>query len=100
MVVTSYNTTVDPFVACSLVPFFVTANLCWLSLTGREKGILRAFSSHHTITLFSVPGRVLGHLLLMQVRSQLLKVHRREQSGFTPGRLTAEYELRQGMFAA
>ena len=37
------------------------------------------------ITLLNVPGKVLAHLLLMRVRSHLLKYQIPEQSEFTPG---------------
>ena len=42
------------------------------------------------ITLLSVSGKVLTHLLLMRVRSHLLKYQRPEQSGFTPGKSTTD----------
>ena len=38
------------------------------------------------ITLLSVPGKVLAHLLLMWVCSHLLKYQRAEQLGFIPGK--------------
>ena len=43
-------------------------------------------NNYRGITLFSVPGKVLAYLLLIRVRSHLLKYQRPEQSGFTPGK--------------
>ena len=64
------------------------------------------------ITLLSVSGKVLAHLLLTRIRTHLLKHQRPEQSGFTPGKSTTDcilalrilverrHEFRQGMLAA
>ena len=61
--------------------------------------------------LLSVPGKVLAHLLLMRIRSHLLKYQRSEQSGFIPSKSTTDHilvlrvlveyqhEFRQGMLA-
>ena len=62
--------------------------------------------------MLGVPSKVLAHLLLMRVRSHLLKYQRHEQSLFTPDRSTTDRilalhilverrrEFRQGMLAA
>ena len=59
-----------------------------------------------------MPGKVLAHVLLTRIRSQLLKYQRPEQSGFTPGKSTIDrilalrvlverrLEFRQGLLAA
>ena len=69
-------------------------------------------SNYRGITLRSVPGKVLAHLLLMWICTHLLKHQRPEQSGFTPGKSTTDRllalrvlverrrEFRQGMLAA
>ena len=66
----------------------------------------------HGITLLSVPGMVVAHLLVTLIRTHLLKHQRLEPSGFTPGKSTTDRilalyvlverrrELRQGMLAA
>ena len=68
-------------------------------------------NNYREITLLSVPGKVLSHLLLVRVRSHLLKYQRPEQSRFKPGMSTTDYilvllilmerrrEFRQGMLA-
>ena len=61
--------------------------------------------------MFSVPGKVLAHLLLMRICTHLLKHQRPEQSGFMPGKSTTDHilalsvlverrrEFQQGMLA-
>ena len=78
----------------------------------KGKGCRQDCNNYRGITLLSVPGKVLAHLLLMRVRSQLLKYQRPEQSGFTPGKSTTDrilalrvlverrLEFRQGLLAA
>ena len=50
----------------------------------KDKGDRQDCNNYRRITLHSVPGKVLAHMLLMRVRSHLLKYQRSEQSGFTP----------------
>ncbi|MEL6802745.1 MAG: reverse transcriptase domain-containing protein, partial [Bacteroidota bacterium] len=78
----------------------------------KGKGDRQDCNNYRGITLLSVPGKVFAHLLLMRIRSQLLKLQRPEQSGFTPGKSTTDRilalrvlverrrEFRQGMLAA
>ena len=47
-------------------------------------------NNYRGITLLRVPGKVLAHLLLMRIRSHLLKHQRPEQLGFTPGKSTTD----------
>ena len=54
----------------------------------KDKGDRQDSNNYCGITLFSVPGKVLAHLLLVRVRSHLLKYQQSEQSGFTPDRST------------
>ena len=56
----------------------------------KDKGDPQDCNNYREITLLSVPGKVLAHLLLMRVRSHLLKYQRPEQSGFTPGKSTTD----------
>merc|ERR1712035_150031 len=77
----------------------------------KGKGCQQDCKNYRGITLLSVPGKVLAHLLLMQIRAQLLKYQRPEQSGFTPGKSTIDrilalrvlmerrLEFRQGLLA-
>ena len=41
-------------------------------------------NNYRGVTLLSVPGKVLAHLLLSRIRNHLLLFQRPEQSGFTP----------------
>ena len=78
----------------------------------KGKGGRQDCNNYRGITLISVPGKVLAYLLLMRVRSHLLKYQRPQQSGFTPGKSTTDRilalrvlvdrrcEFRQGMLAA
>ena len=78
----------------------------------KGKGDRQDCNNYRGITLLSVPGKVLAHLLLMRIRSQLLRYQRPEQSGFTPGKSTTDrilalrvlverrLEFRQGLLAA
>ncbi|KAG0720355.1 Protein lin-10 [Chionoecetes opilio] len=78
----------------------------------KGKGDRQDCNNYHGITLLSVPGKVLAHLLLTRIRSHLLKHQRPQQSGFTPGKSTTDRilalrvlvehrrEFRQGMLAA
>ena len=78
----------------------------------KGKGCRQDCNNYRGITLLSVPGKVLAHLLLMRIRSQLLKYQRPEQSGFTPGKSTTDrilalrvlverrLEFQQGLLAA
>ena len=45
------------------------------------------------IALLSVPGKVFAYLLLVQIRSHLLKHQRPEQFGFMPGKSTTNWIL-------
>ncbi|XP_076035263.1 uncharacterized protein LOC143021546 [Oratosquilla oratoria] len=47
-----------------------------------------------SITLLSVPGKMLANLLRIRVRSHLLKFQRSEQSGFTPVKSTTDRIIR------
>ncbi|KAG0729173.1 Transposon TX1 uncharacterized protein [Chionoecetes opilio] len=78
----------------------------------KGKGDRQDCNNYRGITLLSVPGKVLAHLLLTRIRSHLVKYQRPQQSGFTPGKLTTDRilalrvlverrrEFRQGMLAA
>ena len=78
----------------------------------KGKGSRQDCCNYRGITLLSVPGKVLAHLLLMRIRGHLLEHQRHEQSGFTPGKSTTDRilalrvlverrrEFRQGFFAA
>ena len=78
----------------------------------KGKGERQDCNNYHGITLLSIPGKVLAHLLLTRIRTHLLKHQRPEQSGFTPGKSTTDRilalrvlverrrEFRQGMLAA
>ena len=78
----------------------------------KGKGDRQDCNNYRGITLLSVPGKVLAHLLLTRIRTHLLKYQRPEQSGFTPGKSTTDRilalrvlverrrEFRQGMLAA
>ncbi|XP_070000241.1 uncharacterized protein [Penaeus vannamei] len=47
-------------------------------------------SNHRGITVLSIPGKVLGHILLRRIRDLLLRHQRPEHSGFTPGKSTID----------
>jgi len=49
--------------------------------------------NYRGITLLSVPGKVFAHVLLARIKPLLLKHRRQQQSGFTPGRSTADHIL-------
>ncbi|XP_070000864.1 uncharacterized protein [Penaeus vannamei] len=49
--------------------------------------------NHRGITLLSIPGKVLAHILLRRIRDHLLRHQRLEQSGFTPEWLPARLAL-------
>ena len=78
----------------------------------KGKGDHQDCNNYHGITLLSVPGRVLAHLLLTRIPTHLLKHQRPEQSWFTPDKSTTDHILalrvlvecqrgfRQGMLAA
>ena len=78
----------------------------------KGRGDRRDCGNYRGITLLSVPGKVLAHLLLMRIRGHLLETQRPEQSGFTPKKSTIDRilalrvlaerrrEFRQGMLAA
>ena len=77
----------------------------------KGKGDRQDCSNYRGITLLSVPGKLLAHLLLTQIRTHLLKHQRPEQSGFKPGKSTTDRilvlyilvehrrEFQQGMLA-
>ncbi|KAG0718623.1 Transient receptor potential channel pyrexia [Chionoecetes opilio] len=56
----------------------------------KGKGDRQDCNNYRGITLLSVPGKVLAHLLLARIRSHLLKHQRPQQSGFTPGKSTTD----------
>ncbi|KAG0730189.1 Transposon TX1 uncharacterized protein [Chionoecetes opilio] len=56
----------------------------------KGKGDRQDCNNYRGITLLSVPGKVLAHLLLTRIRSHLVKHHRPQQSGFTPGKSTTD----------
>ena len=78
----------------------------------KGKGDRQDCNNYRGITLLSVPGKVLAHLLMTRVRAHLLKFQRPEQSGFTPGKSTTDQilalrvlverrlQFRQGLLAA
>jgi len=55
-----------------------------------KKGPKDNCGNYRGITLLSVPGKVLAHILLARLRPLLLQKQRQEQSGFTPGRSTVD----------
>ncbi|KAG0730130.1 hypothetical protein GWK47_003343 [Chionoecetes opilio] len=55
-----------------------------------RKGDRQDCNNYRGITLLSVPGKVLAHLLLTRIRSHLVKHQRPQQSGFTPGKSTTD----------
>ena len=59
----------------------------------KGKGDRQDCNNYHGITLLSVPGKMLAHLLLMQIRTHLLKHQGPEQSEFTPGKSTTDHIL-------
>lgn len=61
-----------------------------LSGKGKETGIT---ATTRGITVLSVPGKVLEHVLLMEIHCYLLKLQRSEQFGFKPGKSTTEHIL-------
>ena len=78
----------------------------------KGKGDQKDCTNYRGITLLSVPGKVLAHLLLARVRNHLLQTQRPEQSGFTPKKSTVDrilalrvlverrLEFQQGFLAA
>lgn len=54
-------------------------------LSHKADGCLASDNKHRGITLFILPGNVFAHQVLMSHHGQLLKLQKREQSGFTPG---------------
>ncbi|KAG0713027.1 Transposon TX1 uncharacterized protein [Chionoecetes opilio] len=56
----------------------------------KGKGDRQDCNNYRGITLLSVPGKVLAHLLLTRIRSHLVKHQRPQQSGFTPGKSTTD----------
>ena len=56
----------------------------------KGKGDRQDCNNYRGITLLSVPGKVLAHILLTRIRCHLLKHQRSEQSGFTPGKSTTD----------
>jgi len=56
----------------------------------KGKGSRKECKNYRGITLLSVPGKVFAHVLLTRVKDRLLQLRRKEQSGFTPGRSTAD----------
>ncbi|KAG0728096.1 putative protein in type-1 retrotransposable element R1DM [Chionoecetes opilio] len=78
----------------------------------KGKGDRQDCNNYRGITLLSLPGKVLAHLLLTRIRSHLVKHQRPQQSGFTPDKSTTDRilalrvlverrrEFRQGMLAA
>ena len=57
--------------------------------TLQRQGLSLHCRSYRGITLQLVPGKVFSHVLLARIRPVLL-AHRRQQSGFTPGRSTCD----------
>ena len=76
------------------------------------KGDRQDCTNYRGITLLSVPGKVLAHILLSRIRPHLLQTQRPAQSGFTPKKSTVDrilalrilverrLEFRQRVFAA
>ena len=62
----------------------------WVVPIWKGKGDRQDCNNSRGITLFSVPGKVLAHLLLIRICTHLLKLQRPEQSGFPPGKSTTE----------
>lgn len=56
----------------------------------KGKGDRLDCNNYRGVTLLSVPGKVLAHLLLSRIRSHLLLFQRPEQSGFTPKKSTID----------
>ena len=59
----------------------------------KRKGNCQDSNNYRGITLLTVPGKVLAHLLLMQIRRYLLKYQKPEQSWLTPGKSTTDLIL-------
>lgn len=70
----------------SPVPFSQTGKRNWLSLSGKKKGDQHYCYDHRGMTLLSVPDEVLTQVLLMLIKSHLLKFRRPEQAGFRTGK--------------
>ena len=78
----------------------------------KGKGDRQDCTNYRGITLLSVPGKVLAHILLSRIRPHLLQTQRPAQSGFTPKKSTVDrilalrilverrLEFRQRVFAA
>ena len=56
----------------------------------KGKGTRSECQNYRGITLLSVPGKVFAHVLLARIKPLLMKQRRQQQSGFTPGRSTAD----------
>ena len=56
----------------------------------KGKGSRTSCGNYRPITLLSVPGKVLSLIILDRITPTLLKARRPQQSGFTPGRSTAD----------
>jgi len=56
----------------------------------KGKGQKTNCSSYHPISFLSVPGKVFVHVLLGRLHPLLVRQRRAHQSGFTPGRSTAD----------
>ena len=54
----------------------------------KGKGDRQDCNNYRAITLLSVPGKVLAHLLLTRIRTHPRKHQRPEQSGLMPGKST------------
>lgn len=59
-------------------------------LIWKREGDYQDCKNYHDITLLSVPGKELVHLLLMPIYNQLLKLQKPEQSRVMPDELTTE----------
>ena len=59
-------------------------------LIWKGKGDRQDCYNYCGMTLLSVPGKFLVHLLLMRVRSHLLKYQRLKKSGFSPDKTTTD----------
>jgi hypothetical protein len=60
-------------------------------ITLHKKGDTLNCDNYRGITLLSVPGKVLAHIILQRVRAPIMQVLRENQAGFLPGRSCADH---------
>ena len=70
----------------------------WFPLLFKGKGSKMDCGSYRPISLLSVPGKALAHVLLHRLNPFLAEHHRPQQSDFTAGRSTADAILALRLF--